>query len=114
MPRAYQLTEAAKQDYRKILRTSLETFGVDASIRYKNLILKGLADLADEPHRQGARPFEKGTCLYHLRYSAKQAALDGITVRNPRHFIAYRVQPSGTLEIIRILYDAMDIERHLP
>jgi toxin ParE1/3/4 len=95
MPSAYQLTDAAKQDYRKILRILIETFG--------------LADLADEPHRQGARPFEKVTYFYHLRYSAKQAAVDGITVRKPRYFIVYRVQTSGILEIIRILYDAMDI-----
>lgn len=68
-----------------------------------------MTDLADEPYRQGARPFEKVTYFYQLRYSAKQAAVDGITVCKPRYFIVYRVQTSGTLEIIRILYDAMDI-----
>jgi plasmid stabilization system protein ParE len=33
MSRAYRLTEAAEQDFRKILLTSLENFGIDASIR---------------------------------------------------------------------------------
>jgi toxin ParE1/3/4 len=80
----------------------------------KNLILQALGDLADDPEQIVARLFEQGIYLYHLKHSAKQAALDGIAVRKPRHFIAYQIQPSGDLEIVRILYDAMDIERHLP
>lgn len=111
--RVYRLTEAAKDDYRQILRTSLETFGVSASVRYKKLIIQAFEDLTEEPERPESRLTEQGIRLYHLRHSAKQAPVDGIIVRKPRHMIAYRIGANSRLEIIRILYDAMHFERHL-
>ncbi|MEM1223231.1 MAG: hypothetical protein AAGH40_10730, partial [Verrucomicrobiota bacterium] len=69
--------------------------------------------LAKNPRRPEVRRHDRGVYIFHLRHCIKQSSVRGVGVRTPRHFIAYRVQPSGTLEIVRILYDAMDIDRHL-
>lgn len=110
----YKLSHAAEHDFAQIMRTSLRDFGRPASIRYKELMSLAFQQIAQNPELRGSRAFEREVRLYHLRHSAKQAPVDGIVVRKPRHFIAYRMGASGTLEIIRILYDAMDFERHLP
>lgn len=110
----YTLSKAAEQDFVQIIRTSLRDFGRPASIRYKELMSVAIQQVAQNPERHGSRAFEKGVRLYHLRHVSKQASVDGIVVRKPRHFIAYRVAESGTLQIVRILYDVMDLERHLP
>jgi toxin ParE1/3/4 len=111
---AYKLSKAAEDDFVRIMRTSLRDFGQPASIRYKELMSQAMRQVAQNPEQHGSRAFEKGVRLYHLRHLTKQASADGIIVRKPRHFIAYRMTSSGTLEIVRILYDAMDLERHLP
>lgn len=111
---AYQLSQAAEDDYVQIMRTSLRDFGRPASIRYKELMSQAIRQVTQDPERHGSRAFEKGVRLYHLRHAAKDALIDGIIVRKPRHFIVYRMSESGTLQIVRILYDAMNLEQHLP
>jgi len=34
--------------------------------------------------------------------------------RRGRHFVLYRTDDVGTIEIVRILHDTMDLARHLP
>ena len=34
--------------------------------------------------------------------------------QHARHVLIYRVTTDGTIDIARLLHDAMDIERHLP
>lgn len=96
------------------MRTSLRNFGRPASIRYKELMSEAIRQVAQNPERHGSRAFEKGVRLYHLRHATKDASVGGVSVRKPRHFIVYRMIDSRTLQIVRILYDAMDLERHLP
>jgi toxin ParE1/3/4 len=76
--------------------------------------MQAIQQVAQDPERHGSIAFENGVRLYHLRHAKKEAFIDGIFVRKPRHFIAYRMLESGTLQIVRILYDAMDLEQHLP
>ena len=64
-------------------------------------------DVPLEKHEEGVR-------LYHLQQAAKDAPVGGVSVRKPRHFIAYHMIDSRTLQIVRILYDAMNLESHLP
>lgn len=111
---AFKLSRAAENDFAQIMRTSLRDFGRPASIRYKELMSQAIRQVVQNPERHGSRAFEKGVRLYHLRHAAKDASVEGEIVRKPRHFIAYRATTPETLEIVRILYDAMDLERHLP
>jgi toxin ParE1/3/4 len=109
----FKLSQAAEDDFAQIMRTSLRDFGHPASIRYKNLMSEAIRQVAQNPARLGSRAFEQGVRLYHLRHAAKDASVDGEVVRKPRHFIVYRMSEAGVLEIVRILYDAMDFEHHL-
>ena len=34
--------------------------------------------------------------------------------RKGRHFLVYRVGSQGTIDILRLLHDSMDLQRHLP
>ena len=39
--------------------------------------------------------------------------MDGIKVKNPRHFVIYRILKSGIIEITRILHERMDLPNRL-
>ncbi len=108
----YRLSAAAESDVSIILRKSLKDFGNDAARRYIQLLFLAFQEIAKKTIPEGSREFESGIYLYHLRHSAKRAGINGITVRRPRHFVAFR-DSSGTVEILRVLHDAMDIEIHL-
>jgi plasmid stabilization system protein ParE len=34
-------------------------------------------------------------------------------VKDPRHFLIYRVNRAGIVEIARVLHDSMDLPRHI-
>jgi len=110
----YKLTQAAENDFALILRKSWEDFGEDAVRRYTRLVSLVFQEIANRPELEGSHEFENAIRLYHLRHSKTRAAVDGITVGRPRHFVVYRNTEEGNIEIIRILHDAMDITAHLP
>jgi toxin ParE1/3/4 len=51
---------------------------------------------------------------YHLWFSRERARDAGGFVRRPRHFLVYRVRGEMTIEVIRVLHDARELERHAP
>ena len=106
----YTLSAAAKSDLRSVLGWSLRTFGIPASKRYNHLILTALTEISENPLLLGSQVFE-GKRLYQLRHSRKRAALGRLMVKTPRHFILYRLSPTGQIEVIRVLHDSMDIDR---
>jgi toxin ParE1/3/4 len=56
--------------------------------------------------------FDGSVRKYHLKHSRKNAAVGGLIVKKPRHFIVYRVN-GDTLEILRVLHDRMDLPRQM-
>jgi plasmid stabilization system protein ParE len=34
--------------------------------------------------------------------------------RSARHVLFYRIGPTGTVQVVRFLHDAMDFDQHLP
>lgn len=111
----FRLTEAAQADIVEILAWSEAQFGGAARVRYERLIVTGLLDIATDPFRPGsiARP-ELGEAVrsWHLRSSRGRAREAEGVVQRPRHFLIYR--PLGALIVIgRVLYDSMELERHL-
>lgn len=110
----YKLADSAKRDFREIIKKSGKKHGSDAAIRYHRLLLTGLEDVGTAPKTSRTLKFkEQEISLYHTRHSAKRAKYKGIGVKKPRHFIVYRMQSDGIIEIMRILYDGMNLEKHI-
>jgi toxin ParE1/3/4 len=98
------------------LKWSEEKFGSRAAQRYRALLKQALRDIAADPERPGSmeRPeLITGARTYHLRFSRDRARVSG-PVRNPRHFLLYRRNDEGVIEVARGLHDARDLARHLP
>jgi toxin ParE1/3/4 len=49
-----------------------------------------------------------------LYFSRKSAGRAGDRIRQPRHFLLYRVTESKIVEIGRVLHDSMDFQSNLP
>lgn len=105
----------AQRDIGEVLRTSETNFGVAAADRYRHLILRALEDLRRDPVRVAASRdsrLPEGLWLYHLRHTNGRLEA-GARVGRPRHFAVYR-HDDRTLELVRLLHDAMDLRRHMP
>lgn len=116
MPR-FRLSPQAEEDIEAILAWSHKQFGEQVRLRYEELIVQALLDLASNPARAGtqARPeLARGAFTYHLCYSRDHVGRAIGRIRKPRHFLLFRVADDGCLEIGRVLHDSMDLERHLP
>jgi toxin ParE1/3/4 len=85
--------------------------GINARDRYSKLIETTLLAISEDPLLRGSSEFQE-VRLYHLRHSKKAAAVNGIIVKNPRHFVAYRDR-IDTIKVLRLLHDQMDIEYYL-
>lgn len=106
----------AKRDIAAILDWSLQEFGEDAAERCDALIRQALLDIRANPERPGAqyrKELAEGVLVYPLRHRRERARTRLGTVRNPRHFVIYRLR-GQTVEILRLLHDAREIQRHLP
>src|SRR5258706_11507941 len=102
----------ARRDVGDILRRSVSQFGADARDRYRALILRSYSDLLADPSRAGVHRGPVGDVrLYHLRHS-RAVFPAGSRTRAPKHLIAFRIK-GDLVEVIRVLHEAMDIERHL-
>lgn len=88
-----------------------------ARLRYERLLVTALRDVAAEPERAGSvGRLELGENVrsYHLRHSRERARHESGIVRHPRHFLLYRAARIDLIGVGRVLYDAMESERHLP
>lgn len=113
----FRISAAARADIIEILAQTHERFGGLARLRYEYLLMTALRDLAAEPDRTESisRP-ELGEDVrsYHLRHSRDRARHESGIVRRPRHLLLLRLARPDLIGIGRVLYDAMEIERHLP
>lgn len=85
--------------------------------RYAALISVGLHDLADDPARLGVSArteISSALFSYHLRFSRRRASTNFGQVKHPRHLVMFRVATNGAVEIVRLLHDGMDFDRHVP
>jgi toxin ParE1/3/4 len=111
----YRLSQAAQADIVDILAWTHERFGEAARLRYENLIVTALRDVASQPDRSGsiARPeLGAGVRSWHLRLSRDHVKPRVEIVRRPRHFLVYSFQPALVV-VGRVLHDAMELARHL-
>jgi toxin ParE1/3/4 len=108
-PWKVRLSAAAEADYRQILRWTAENFGSAQARNYADTLTSALKDLSAGPTIAGAkaRP-EIGDEIRTLH-----VARNG---RKGRHFVIFRIgnaQGSKVIDVLRLLHDSMDLERHL-
>ncbi len=116
MPR-FVLAHGAAEDIASILVWTEEHFGRQARLRYEALLTQAIIDVVEEPELLGSvgRPeIAAEARTYHLLHSHNHVAARVGRVKQPRHFLLYRLTDDGTVEIGRVLHDSMDLPRHLP
>lgn len=88
---------AAEDDLVDIWRYSFEAWGADQADLYLDALNEGIAGLRDNP-RLGAdcSDIRAGYRRLHIRH----------------HIVYYRLQ-TGRIEIVRVLHERMDPDRHL-
>jgi toxin ParE1/3/4 len=93
-------------------------FGRDAALRYEDLIIQALRDIESDSERPGSQDkgdLQNGVRSYHLSFSRERARNTLGIVLSPRHFVIYRRRDGqSAIEILRILHDGRDLQRHLP
>lgn len=109
----YRISDHAEEDIVSLTAYTLENFGEQTLDRYLTLIEVALLDLCKNPSRRGVTKFEGEVMKFHLRHSRTDAAKKGETIKKPRHIIFFREAEDGTLEILRLLHDSMDVVKQL-
>jgi len=107
----------ARNDIVSILVWTEQNFGPQTLKRYAKLIATAIEQVAENPEVFGSsqRPDIAEHCrTYHLYFSRKSAGRAGDRIRQPRHFLLYRVTESNIVEIGRVLHDSMDLQTNLP
>lgn len=92
-----------------------EQFGVAAALRYDRLLAQALKDIGADPERAGVQHREDigdSLRLYHLRFSRSRAAAAPGRVGRPRHYLVFRCE-DGYLELLRVIHDSRDVQRHV-
>ena len=110
----YRIAAAAQRDLEELVAYTAERFGELALDRYLRLLDVAIGNLRMDPQCVGVRVFSETLRSYHLSICKEQARTTMGVVKNPRHLIFFRLGQDGVLEIVRLLHDSMDFERHLP
>lgn len=95
-----KLSRWAEQDLAGIFDFTLERWGQGQLADYRDLLDAALNRLVRDPFCRGTRQRDElfpGCRSFHVG----------------RHLILYRVK-GDAVEVARVLYDAMELERHLP
>jgi toxin ParE1/3/4 len=102
-----RLGAAAELDFANILKWTTENFGARQSRVYRNTIVQAIGELADGPDVVGSRARDEimpGLRTLHVARHGRRGS----------HFLMYRVGLGSAIEIVRILHDRMDLQRHIP
>lgn len=111
------LADAANEDIVSILEWTHENFGEQARLRYEALLTQAIIDIAESPDRPGCVAREELAAdarTYHLWHSRNRVKKTLGVVSKPRHFLLFRINAQGDIEIGRVLHDSMDLASHLP
>ena len=95
----------ARNDIKRVLQYTIKKWGKAQAGHYSALIEEALEAIGVDPARGQVVTSSRPEIF---RYHVKQGG------RNARHFLFYRIGMDGTVEIIRLLHDSMDFDRHLP
>ena len=102
-----RLGAAAELDFANIVKWTTENFGARQSRVYQKALVQAIGELAEGPDVAGSKARDEimpGLRTVHVARHGRRGS----------HFLMYRVAPKATIEIVRILHDRMDLQRHLP
>ena len=105
-----QLSALAEADYVGILRWTAERFGLDQESIYAETLAEALHLLEAGPDTLGVKArgeIGKGIYTLHVSHGGRRG----------RHFVLFRIgehEGRPTIEVLRILHDAMELARHIP
>ena len=100
------LTSPAERDLVTILNYTVETYGQRQGRLYRAALKRALRALEAGPKIRGSASREElGAGLRSLHMAR--------TGSRGRHLIIYRSIPDLTIEVLRILHDAMDLGQHV-
>jgi toxin ParE1/3/4 len=102
-----RLGAAAEVDFANILKWTTENFGARQSRVYRDALVQAFGELADGPNVAGSRARDEIMVGLRTIHVARRG-------RRGSHFLMYRAAPNSTIEIVRILHDRMDLQRHVP
>jgi toxin ParE1/3/4 len=110
-----RLGAAAELDFANILKWTAENFGPRQSRVYRDTLVQAIGELADGPDAAGSKARDDIMAGLRTLHIARRSRRD-IARRSRRgsHFLMYRAAPNSTIEIVRILHDRMDLQRHVP
>jgi len=100
------LGAAAEIDFANILKWTAENFGPSQAGIYRDTLLQTIDELAEGPEIVGSKARDEIMRGLRTLHVARHG-------RRGRHFLMYRVKKE-TIEVVRILHDAMELGRHLP
>ena len=100
-----RLGAAAEVDFANILKWTSENFGARQSHVYRDTLVQAISELADGPDIAGSKARDEIMQGLRTLHVARRG-------RRGSHFLMYRVTPKSTIEIVRILHDRMDLQRH--
>jgi toxin ParE1/3/4 len=104
MPRLIR-SARAKRDIVEVLQFTKRKWGDAQAREYAALIGEALVAIATDP--RCGKPLDElfpGLRAYSIRQPGRPA----------RHIVFYRVRATGTVELVRLLHDAMDFKKHVP
>jgi toxin ParE1/3/4 len=105
-----RLTETVQEDFQEILLWTRDQFGLDQAWIYADTLSVALEDLCAGPGVLGVKARgEIGPNLFTLHVARKG--------RKGRHFVMFQAvlaHGSNVIDVLRILHDSMDLQRHLP
>lgn len=110
---AYLVTNAAKLDFKTVLKETSEQFGTRQRAVYKRLIAKAVKMVADEPGRVGS--WDRGGVVpglraFHLEQAAGKIGAAG-------HALYYAVEQlpddSQRVVVLRLLHESMEPKLHI-
>jgi toxin ParE1/3/4 len=95
---SYKISEQAIEDIENIWLYTVEYWSVEQADRYYNLIFEEIEYIANH--------FDSGKDISSVRKGYRYSKVKS-------HLVFYRKSRNGTIEIVRVLHERMDIENRL-
>jgi toxin ParE1/3/4 len=102
-----RLGGSVELDFANILKWTTENFGARQARVYRDTLVQAIGELAGGPDIAGSKARDEIVAGLRTLHVARHG-------RRGRRLLLYRVAPGRIVEILRILHDGMDQQRHVP
>ena len=102
-----RLGAAAELDFANIVKWTAENFGARQARVYRDTLLQAIRELANGPDVAGSNARSDIVSGLRILHVARHG-------RRGSHFLMYWTTAERTIEVVRILHERMDFQRHIP